>query len=381
MHIHVYTYPSKKRERRCALIAAHYTNLRTYQPTDEPKLSTLKKILIIAPSWVGDTVMAQPLLMRLKQRFPISTIDVYAPPWVAPLLRRMPEVNEVLVNPFGHGEVRLRERWHAARRLKKRGYDQALVLPNSLKSALLPFLAGIPQRTGFVGEMRYGLLNDTHSLDELATPLMVERFARLAEPQTQPLTRPLPSPALRVNEPQRDATLARLNLSTEIPIIAFCPGAEYGPAKRWPEEHFAALAKTLQAQGFQIWLVGSNKDQALGDTLNRTSGNLCQNLCGKTSLDEVVDLLSCADAVVSNDSGLMHIAAALNIPLVAIYGSSSPEFTPPLSLKARIVSLNLECSPCFKRECPLGHLDCLRKLEPRTILEKITRLLEKKPSA
>ena len=321
--------------------------------------------------------MAQPLLMRLKRSHPISTIDVYAPPWVAPLLRRMPEVNEVLINPFRHGEIRLRDRWRAAQDIHKRGYDQALVLPNSLKSALLPFFAGIPQRTGFVGEMRYGLLNDKHSLDELATPLMVERFARLGEPQAQPLTRPLPSPALRVNEKQRDATLARLNLSTEKRVIAFCPGAEYGPAKRWPEEHFASLAKALYAQGFQIWLVGSNKDQAMGDVLNNASGDLCQNLCGKTNLDEAVDLLSCASAVVSNDSGLMHVAAALDLPLIAIYGSSSPEFTPPLSSKARIVSLNLECSPCFKRECPLGHLDCLRKLEPSVILDKLMRLLEK----
>ncbi len=341
----------------------------------------MKKILIIAPSWVGDTVMAQPMLMRLKQRFPDAIIDVYAPPWVAPLLRRMPEVHEVIINPFGHGQVRLRDRWHSARQLRARGYDQALVLPNSLKSALLPFFAGIPQRTGFVGEMRYGLLNDTHSLDELATPLMVERFARLAEPKKQALTRPLPSPALRVNTEQRDTTLMRLNLSIQAPIIAFCPGAEYGPAKRWPEQHFATLAKALHAQGFQIWLIGSNKDQALGEALNSHSDGLCQNLCGKTNLDEAVDLLSCASAVVSNDSGLMHVAAALDRPLIAIYGSSSPDFTPPLSPKARIVSLNLECSPCFKRECPLGHLDCLRKLEPSVILEKLLRLLEQSAAA
>ena len=320
--------------------------------------------------------MAQPLLMRLKQRFPDSLIDAYAPPWVAPLLRRMPEVHEVMVNPFGHGELRLRDRWREARKIRATHYDQALVLPNSLESALLPFLAGIPLRTGFVGEMRYGLLNDTHSLDELATPLMVERFARLAEPQANPLTRPLPSPALRINQQQRDATLQRLKLSTQAPIIAFCPGAEYGPAKRWPEEHFASLAQALHTQGFQVWLIGSNKDKTLGDTINNASGNLCQNLCGATNLDEAVDLLSCASAVVSNDSGLMHVAAALDLPMVAIYGSSSPEFTPPLSQKARIVSLNLECSPCFKRECPLGHLDCLRKLEPELILEKIQPLLQ-----
>ena len=336
----------------------------------------MKKILIIAPSWVGDTVMAQPLLMRLKAHHPDCIIDAFAPPWVAPLLKRMPEINDVINNPFGHGQLRLRERWRMARSLRTRRYDQALVLPNSWKSALLPFFARIPVRTGFIGEARYGLLNNLHTLDELATPLMVERFARLGEPKEQPLPRPLPTPALQNNPGQREALLRRMQLNLDKPVIAFCPGAEYGPAKRWPEQHFAALAQALQARGFQIWLTGSNKDKALGDAIAQASGQTCRNLCGATSLDEAVDLLSCAQAVVTNDSGLMHVTAALNIPLVAIYGSSSPDFTPPLSPMARIVSLNLECSPCFKRECPLGHLDCLNKLEPTLIEEKLLRLLD-----
>ncbi len=334
----------------------------------------MKKILIIAPAWVGDTVMAQPLFMRLKLGFPDSLIDVYAPPWVAPVLARMPEVNEIHLNPFGHGQLRLIERLRAARTLRARGYDQAIVLPNSFKSALIPFFAGIPQRTGFVGEMRYGLLNDTRPLAAQTYPMMVDRFALLAEPRQQTLARPVPSPTLLVDDKQRDATLSRLHLSTQQPIVALCPGAEYGPAKRWPSAHFGKLAQTLHEQGFQIWLIGSAKDQSIGVAVNTASGEVCRNLCGQTTLSEAIDLLSCATSVVCNDSGLMHVAAALNKSLVALYGSSSPNFTPPLSERAHVLSLNLACSPCFQRECPLGHFDCMMKLHPEPVLALLPTL-------
>jgi heptosyltransferase-2 len=328
----------------------------------------LSKILIIAPSWVGDTVMAQPLFMRLKQRNPQARIDVFAPAWVGPILRRMPEVDDVIANPFAHGALQLSARWRLGRALKRRGYDQAIVLPNSFKSALVPFFAGIPRRTGYVGEMRYGLLDDARKLDEQACPLMVERFALLAQPANETLARPVPQPRLEVEETQRAAVLRKLGVDADRPAVALCPGAEYGPAKRWPEAHFASLARTLHGRGQQVWLVGSAKDQAIGETIRAASGDACRNLCGQTSLDEAVDLLASAVAVVTNDSGLMHVAAALDKPLVALYGSSSPHFTPPLSKRAHIVSLNLACSPCFQRECPLGHLDCLRKLAPDTVL-------------
>jgi len=284
-------------------------------------------------------------------------------------------VNEVIANPFIHGELKLRARWKLARQLARRRYNQAIVLPNSLKSALIPFFAGIPRRTGFVGEMRYGLLNDARKLDEEAYPLMVERFALLADPPGRPFVRPVPNPRLKVDETQRLAALAKLGLDKQGPAVALCPGAEYGPAKRWPEAHFAALARLLDERGYATWIVGSSKDQAIGDAIVAASGGNCRNLCGETSLDEAVDILASAAAVVTNDSGLMHVAAALDKPTAAIYGSSSPRFTPPLSAAAHIVSLNLPCSPCFKRECPLGHLDCLRKLAPELVMTIVEPLL------
>ncbi|MDB5801790.1 MAG: lipopolysaccharide heptosyltransferase [Rhodocyclales bacterium] len=328
-------------------------------------MSSEQRFLTIAPSWIGDTVAAQPLFMRLRERYANVRIDVLAPPWVAAVLHAMPEINGAVIdNPFAHGQLRLRDRWALARKLKANAYDAAYVLPNSLKSALIPFFAGIPRRIGFTGESRYGLINVRHTLDEIALPLQVERYAVLAGEPHQSLFRPLPDPRLSVDAASVTATLQSLDLSRSPAPVVFCPGAEYGPAKRWPEQHFAELAQKLAAQGTPVWLLGSKKDAPVGDEIVRLSGGqeaaAARNLCGVTNLEQAVHLLSVARHVVTNDSGLMHVAAALGTPLTALFGSSSPEYTPPLSGKAQTIWLKLDCSPCFQRECPLGHLNCLR---------------------
>ncbi|GAB2882517.1 lipopolysaccharide heptosyltransferase II [Uliginosibacterium flavum] len=326
------------------------------------------RILIIAPSWIGDTVAAQTLFMRLRAYHPDAVIDALAPPWVAAVLHAMPEINgEVLDNPFAHGQLRLKERWALARQLAKRGYDAAYVLPNSLKSALIPAFAGISKRVGFTGESRYGLINVRHTLDTAATPLQVERYAILAEEPRAALPRPYPLPQLSVDAAAQAATLQSLALSGSPAPVIFCPGAEFGPAKRWPEKHFAALARQLGAQGIPVWLLGSKKDAAVGEEIVRQSEGAARNLCGVTNLAQAVQLIALARHVVTNDSGLMHVAAALGTPLTALFGSSSPGYTPPLSEQAQVISLNLACSPCFKRECPLGHLDCLNKIAPERV--------------
>jgi heptosyltransferase-2 len=328
------------------------------------------KALIVAPSWIGDTVMAHPLFVRLHERTPGLELHALAPRWVAPVLQRMPEIAAVIDSPFGHGDLSLKARWRLARKVAAENFDRVYVLPNSLKSALVPFMAGIPERIGFTGESRLGLINRRHTLDKLALPEMAERFAQLAEPVGGALPRPLPLPQLASSPEQQEATLAALALPHPEKLAVFCPGAEYGPAKRWPTRHFATLARELDARGYTVWLLGSPKDAPVGDEiLAQAPQARLRNLCGKTSLAEAIDLIAAADFVVCNDSGLMHVAAAVGRPLVAVYGSSSPGFTPPLSPKARVISLKLECSPCFKRECPLGHLDCLEKLEPQRVLE------------
>ena len=337
----------------------------------------MQKILVVAPSWVGDCMLMQPMLARLKQRFPASKIDVLAPPWTEKLLRQIPEIDDVIINPFPHGALNLAARYRLGKQLRARQFDAAYVLPNSFKSALVPFFANIPLRVGFVGEMRFGLLNDARKLDKIKLPLMVERFVHLANPREDAQTPDFIQPQLFVSDNQRQQTLAKFSLTQNQPIAVFCPGAEYGPAKRWPVAYYAELAQQLATQGYAIWLIGSPKDQAVGEEIAALSQGPCQNLCGVTDLSDAIALLSCADLVVSNDSGLMHIAAALDRPLLAIFGSSSPQFTPPLSAQAQVLSLNLSCSPCFKRECPLGHFNCMMQLTPAQVAAKIPGLTEK----
>ncbi|MDO5687330.1 MAG: lipopolysaccharide heptosyltransferase II [Neisseria sp.] len=334
-----------------------------------------QKFLIIAPSWIGDCVMAQPLFALLRQRYPDAALHVFAPKWSMAVLKRMPEVAEVIENPFGHGDVKLWQRYLCGRSLRAAGYARAIVLPGSLKSALVPFFAKIPVRSGFLGESRYALLNEIHHLDETRLPRMVDRFAALAfSPQHDTLPE-VPRPALTVNREEQTRSLQNFALNDARPIAAFCPGAEYGAAKRWPPHHFAELAKMYAEKGYQIWYFGSHKDADIAAQIITFSGGIGTNLCGKTSLDEAIDLLALAKVVVCNDSGLMHVAAALGCRLVALYGSSSPDHTPPLTDRAKIISLNLDCSPCFERTCPLGHTDCLEKLQPQQVAAAIEDLL------
>jgi heptosyltransferase-2 len=330
------------------------------------------RILVVAPNWIGDTLLAQPLLARLRRKLPGIAVDVLAPAWTAAVLRRMPEVSEVIETPFQHGDLKLSSRWRIGHSLRERRYLEAIVLPNSFKSALIPFFADIPLRVGFVGESRFGLLNILHKLDERALPLMAERYAQLAEKPGEPVFRPLARPRLSVDPANLLITVSRLGLDRHRPVAVFCPGAEYGPTKRWPTKHFAELARRLAARGNAVWMIGSEGDRTIGERVARESEGAAINLCGKTDLASAIDLMSVAALVVSNDSGLMHVAAALAKPLVALYGSSSPEHTPPLADSARIVRIEgLACSPCHKRECPLGHFRCMNELTPERVLAEI----------
>jgi heptosyltransferase-2 len=326
------------------------------------------KILIVGPSWVGDMVMAQSLLIRLKQLKPDCLLDVLAPTWSLPLLARMPEVNEAIAMPLGHGQFSLGQRWRLGKQLRQNGYAQAIVLPNSWKSALIPWFANIPLRTGFIGEWRWGLLNDARPLNKHRLSMTVQRFVALAHPHDAPEALAYPQPQLQITEEQRQRALAKFALQRAPHILALCPGAEYGPAKQWPARYFADVAKHWLNQGRPVWLFGSEKDQAIAAEINQHTGQKCMDFSGRTTLAEAVDLMAQAEAVVSNDSGLMHVAAALDKPVIALYGSSDPRFTPPLHPHAQILRLNLACSPCFKRVCPLQHNNCLNHLLPETVI-------------
>lgn len=339
-------------------------------------------ILVVGPSWVGDMVMASVLFQLLRARQPQARIDVLAPGWSLPLLARMPEVNQGIEMPVGHGRLGLRTRWQLARSLRGR-YDQAIVLPGSLKSALVPWLAGIARRTGYRGEQRYGLLNDMRQLRPAELPLMVQRYAGLAldvrAPVAADLPAELPRPRLRVDRARQATLRADLGLDPRQPAVALLPGAEFGPSKQWPLAHYAAAARSLLALGHAVWVLGSPKDAEAGRLIaEQAPGTI--DLCGRTRLEDAVDLLAAASGCISNDSGLMHVAAALDVPLVALFGSTSPEHTPPLSPAAQVLRLGLDCAPCFQRTCPLGHHRCLRDISPAQVLAALAPALPALPA-
>ncbi len=308
------------------------------------------------------------LVLRLKAARPDRRIAVLTPAHLDDVVSRLPGVDETIVNPFAHGSLKLGERAAFGRALRLR-FDEAYVLPHSWKSALVPWFAGIRRRIGFVGEARWGVLTDARPLDKAALPRMVDRFALLAEPRGARLPAETPTPRLAVSPAETAQALARLALSDQRPAVALCVGAEYGPAKRWPAMHFAALARRLAEAGYAAWAIGGPSDAPVGAEAAALAGGALANLAGKTSLAEAMSLIAGAALVVSNDSGLMHVAAALGRPVVAIYGSTSPGFTPPLTSEADILRLGLDCSPCFERTCPLGHLKCLNDLTPDKVWE------------
>lgn len=334
--------------------------------------SDAPRILVLGPAWVGDMVLAHSLFQVIKQQKPHSIIDVAAPAWTLPLLDRMPEVSGKIALPFKHGQLGLRERIRFGRSLKQAAYTQAILLTNSLKSAILPFAAGIAKRTGFLGEMRYGLLNDIRPLDKSKLPRTVDRFVTLGLDNAEPLPASIPNPYLLVDKVHAQMALEKLGQELpQSPVLGLCPGAEYGEAKRWPAEYYAEVAKHAIEKGWQVWLFGSEKDVPVTSAINQLTGQRCLDLGGKTKLGEAIDIMSLTTTVVSNDSGLMHVAAALGKKVIAIYGSSDPHHTPPMSSQAVIISLGLDCSPCFKRVCPLGHLNCLKQIPPEKITHQI----------
>lgn len=323
------------------------------------------KILIIGPSWVGDMVMAQVLFKLLKLMNNTVQIDVLAPEWSLPVLQRMPEVSQAICLPIKHGQLALRQRYAIAKQLQTQKYTQAIILPNSWKSALIPWLARIPLRTGWLGECRWGLLNDVRYLNKQNLPKLVQRYAALGIAANAALPETLPVPKLV--SAQNSAQQAK-------PVLALCPGAAYGPAKRWLPEYFVTVAKEKLAAGWQIWLFGSEQDSSVIEDIRCQIPAETTSFAGKINLLETIDLLSQVSAVVTNDSGLLHIAASLDKPLVAIYGSTSPEYTPPLGAKSKILKQKLACSPCFKRECRFGHLNCMRLIKPELVLASLSSL-------
>ncbi len=327
----------------------------------------------MGPSWVGDMVMAQALFKLLRQNNPQLQIDVLAPDWSLPVLQRMPEVANGFVVPIKHGQFGLRARFALAKKLRLQNYTQAIVLTNTWKSAIIPWLARIPVRTGWLGEMRWGLLNDIRYLNKKLLPQMVQRYVALGVPASVSL--PIFSPPKLIAPATTVAVvMEKFQLNLQKPVLALCPGAAYGPAKRWPAEYYAQIALQKIAAGWQVWFFGSQQDIDVIDVIQSSIKHETNSFAGKIDLLETIDLLSVVTAVVTNDSGLLHIAASLDKPLVAIYGSTSPEFTPPLGAKSRVLSEKLICSPCFARTCKFKHLQCMYLITPVKVADALSNL-------
>lgn len=318
-------------------------------------------------------IMANSLFRLLKAQDPGCVIDVLAPAWSHPVLARMPEVRRSIVMPIKHGLLNIKMRYQIGKSLRDEKYDHAIVLPNSWKSALIPFFANIPKRTGWRGEWRYGLLNDVRILDKKKYPLMVERYVALGE-LSDACRGEWRSPSLTIHTSILTPFIQKYGITPEKRLLILCPGAQYGASKRWPENYFAKVAQHYVAQDWQVGLLGGKAEKTIVDNIKKEVASVLD--LTETSLSEAIDILSLANVVVSNDSGLMHVACALDRPVIAIYGSSSPDFTPPLSKKAVILSKSLPCKPCFKRECPLGHLNCLKMITPEEVMAAISHAVQ-----
>jgi heptosyltransferase-2 len=346
-------------------------------------VSARDKVLVVGPSWVGDMVMAQALYRLLAERRPPPAVHVLAPAWSLPLIARMPEVANGIEMPLGHGELKIGVRREIGRRLRAERYAQAIVLPRSFKAALVPWFAQVPRRTGYRGEWRYGLLNDVRRLDPRLDQT-VKRFVALGldPPAEPPADLPVNlNPRLAIDAANLERLRRERDLADGERIVALMPGAEYGPAKRWPAPSYGALAAGLARAGVLVLVLGSAKEHPIGEEIRAAAASdRVRNLCGATTLADVVDLIAAADVAVSNDSGLLHVAAATGTHVIAIYGSSSPKFTPPLSHATTVLYRGIECSPCFARECPLGHLRCLREISAGEVLGAVERAWSARPA-
>lgn len=327
----------------------------------------------MAPQWIGDAVMAQPLVQRLAARG--ERVHALALPAVAPVLRAMPGIEQVLEMPFAHGRLDLRARLRIAQGLRGEGFARAYVLGNNVKARLVPWLARIPERIGWRGEAAGWLLTQALQPSPTATRQdMRLHYALLAgDCDIAALEQP------RLQVAQRQARASADHHGLRQPFIALCPGAEYGPAKQWPAEQYTALAALAQTAGWRVALLGSPRERTMATAI---AGALpagaapVSDLCGRTSMQQAIELLAAADGVVSNDSGLMHIAAALGRPTVGIYGSTDPRHTPPAAHRSRALWLHLPCSPCFARDCPLGHRNCLRALDASWAWQTLRELMQ-----
>ena len=350
-----------------------------YHQTEMPKVT--QRILIVGPTRVGDSVIAQSLYRRIKQLNAAAAIDVLAPKYLHGLLKRMPEIRYTIDLPLAHKQLGLSKRKQIGISLRGR-YNQAIILSRSLKATLIPWFAQIAIRTGFRGEMRYGLINDMRKLDRDAMPhlgnrpRLADRWVHLGQPKQMRLPKEIPQPRLSVKPANAQICMEHLALNSNSPIMALAPGIADSPAKQWPARYFTETAEHYGKQGYQIWLLGAENDQAICRQITEATDMPINNLCGRTSLEDTIDILAQADIVLSNDSGLMHIAAAVGCSVIGIFGSTTPEYALPSSDWVKASWTGLSCSPCWQKTCRYGHYHCLTRITPKDIVPIVDFLVK-----
>lgn len=330
-------------------------------------------ILVVSPSWVGDFVRNHTLVQVLADRHPGRPIDLLTNPVCQPLGELMPLVRRTWALDAGRGQVQLGQRWRLARQMRWQRYGTAVVVMGSLKAALVPFLAGIPERIGWLGEHRYGLINRIcRRADPQRTTIDGYALLGLTADEAKPAR--WPEPHLHVPAPKIEAWKDRNGVDGQgQPIIALCPGAN-SEARMWPTEHYAQLARHCRAAGWTVWVLGAAREQAMADEIDRVAGGGCVSFTG-TDLHDCAIQLAAADVVVANDSGLLHLGAALGKPCIALFGPTPPHHTGPLNSNVTYLEIEIECRHCWGTVCPLGHHRCLRDIAPERVFEAVERTL------
>ena len=336
--------------------------------------SDRRPILLVPYMWIGDFVRCHSVVRVLNARFPDRPVDVLATPLTAPLTDYMPGVRKAVIAELPRGRLALAQQWRLAAALKHEDYGDALVMPRTWKSALLPWLAGIAQRTGFVGEARLLLLNDLR-WGERRLERMVERCVALALPRGAPLPDPIPPPRLAVNAADVAAWRAAHGVDPRRQAVALAPGS-VGSSKRWTVEGYGAVAAGLDRQGVAVWVLGGPGEKDLAAEIVRRSGGSVRDLTGHDLRNAVLGLAA-AQAAVSNDSGLMHVSAALGTPTHGIFGPTDPWLWGPLNPLAAAIETQTDvpCRPCHLPVCPLLHHRCMRDIPADAVLAALARTL------
>ena len=330
-------------------------------------------ILIVPYLWIGDFVRCHSVVKLLRQRFPDRPVDMLASTLCAPLTDYMPGLRKAVVADLPRSRLALGQQKALAERLRREGYGTALIMPRTWKACLAPYFAGVPERTGFVGEARFFLLNDLR-YGEKKLPRMVDRCGALALPPDATLPADWPLPELKVSREETKAWRQKRGLGgDDRPVVALAPGA-VGPAKRWPKDYYAAVARKLLDEGFAVWILGGPGEKTLAaDIVEDTQA---RDLTG-SDLREAVLALACATAAVSNDSGLLHVAAALGTSAIGIFGPTNPWHWAPLNPLAATMetATKLDCRPCHKPVCRLVHHRCMRDIAPEEVISTVQKTL------